>query len=469
MVMMTDSKQQKLIKTFSFRLKRENTQTHKMENVQSIFEQLFPETPIENVYFPDSDGRVAIVHYKSKLGPIMGLRGTIIDLEKGTVVCDSCEVGPQTKVKCLYPVSNLRFNNGEAVCIPFDSPDVKVREGLNGAIVRVFKRGGRVYHATHKCLDISKVCFLGTNLRKVWEEVNAPSDEELFREDEENSDYVYFFFVAVNVSGVYSNCKYPQLKVLKIEGEEKAPWKPREEHRFTYMDWREADQRIIQSRIPGLERVPNFGNGGFLVVEYRSSTYHIYSAGQSHREFCRGDEFDLFSAFVDLCGYASPNLLDRFTTTFPPLVALNKNETEFPSLDANWHLKYRFVRDTSAYITRVNIIHLNFVLSLDPKLRSQAADFVDRFVDMKYKIAKAIVKMSKKAIPEADDHASDKLKQTHATIGRIYAAAQINTNKADYNTLVRGVFNVLEQQHVFTVKSLARFFEISGTLVSVRA
>lgn len=367
-----------------------------MQKIETTFTKLFPQHSLETVYFPDHDDRVALVHYSSRKEAVAGLRGVVVDLETESVVCDSLDIGPQTKVTRLYPQSRLHFDNGEQVTINFDDPAVKVREGLNGAVVRVFKRGDKVYKASHKRLDIKDVSSFNIKLDEIWDKL-GPMDHELFPEEESDSDVVYYFFIAANLSGIDSLVQYPQIKLMKILNKEKAIWSPTEQFQFEYMNWRTAAGKVISSYIPGLP-YDTLGLGGFLIVEIGDRTYRLHSKSFAHREFCRGDNFNAFEAFVDLCGFANPKLLERFKANFAPIVPIRANEEAYPRLDGKWRSTYRLITDEAElnYTMRIRIIHTHFMLALEPSVRFYARKFVKEFFRMKKEVSEAILKYAVK-------------------------------------------------------------------------
>jgi hypothetical protein len=166
--------------------------------------------------------QLVLVHYNEKLDvynrshePLLRIRGIIIDVVTGAIVCDS--YGHTQSLPCYDYLSE----ENENISVPtqvsmylgsdveenakitigtrcFDKNTTKLFLGYEGAMVRVFKWNNKIFFSTHRRIDASKSNWGGRReFTDLYNELKGPSLESFFG-NESYSPYCYMMLIAHN-------------------------------------------------------------------------------------------------------------------------------------------------------------------------------------------------------------------------------------------------------------------------------
>lgn len=173
--------------------------------------------------------QLALAHYNQYFDaynrfhePLRKVRGIIVDLKTGAIVCDS--YGHTQSLPCYEPIVEqitestpngtmqiatqiamyinsvetapeepAKFNIGRRT---FDSGSTKLFLGYEGVMVRVFKWNNEIFFSTHRRINAYNSDWGGRKqFFKLYQELNGPDLSSLFGE-EHYSPYCYMFLIA---------------------------------------------------------------------------------------------------------------------------------------------------------------------------------------------------------------------------------------------------------------------------------
>src|SRR5579872_1446539 len=115
------------------------------------------ESPAWRIIDQVPEDNLVLAHYDSEanLNQWGFLRGYIVDVKEGVVVCGSYGYSPTITVSHLDPTEDgtltLRDDFGNAYVFP--QGRYQLKRGFEGVILRVFKYRGKVYHASHRKIN----------------------------------------------------------------------------------------------------------------------------------------------------------------------------------------------------------------------------------------------------------------------------------------------------------------------------
>ena len=175
------------------------------DDIKDIKEEIADILGIENNDYweiissqPDHD--LYMVHYTANADKkVYGhLRGTVIDVLAKTIVCQSFGFTPVVNQAELSidPRGDLDLTDiyGTRYQMPIDQ--VVIKQGFEGTVLRIFKHDGIVYHSTHHRLDGSRSRWGDSpTFLQMYQELNGPTNEELFNPDSCYSPYCYVFLM----------------------------------------------------------------------------------------------------------------------------------------------------------------------------------------------------------------------------------------------------------------------------------
>lgn len=174
---------------------------------------------------PTLEPRLGLVHYNQDYdpynrlhAPLAKVRGIIIDLKTGAIVCDS--YGNTQSLPCNEPIIEseemlsvdtevtMYLNSFESApeesaktkmgIRQFNKSNTKLFLGYEGAMIRVFKWNNKVFFSTHRRIDASASDWGGRRkFSELYKDLNGPDLESFFGE-EPYSPYCYMMLIAHN-------------------------------------------------------------------------------------------------------------------------------------------------------------------------------------------------------------------------------------------------------------------------------
>jgi hypothetical protein len=188
---------------------------------------------VSDIYPKDIDAtpQLALAHYNEEYDPynrlhepLRRVRGIIVDLNTGAVVCDSyghtqtlpcyepltvdttssvpegvmqvsTEIAMYINTVDVAPEETAKINFGLR---SFDRSTTKLFLGYEGAMVRIFKWNGQVFFSTHRRIDASSSNWGGrTKFSTIYKDLGGPEPASFFGE-EQYSPYCYMLLIAHN-------------------------------------------------------------------------------------------------------------------------------------------------------------------------------------------------------------------------------------------------------------------------------
>jgi hypothetical protein len=180
---------------------------------------------ITDKYPKGENPQLALAHYNKDFDPynryhepLRRVRGLVVDLATGAVVCDSyghtqslpchepltddlSDINVPTEVAMyinsyeLSPEENVKITVGTR---KFNKATTKLFLGYEGAMVRIFKWNNKVFFSTHRRIDASVSDWGGRRkFSELYKELNGPQPESFFGQ-EPYSPYCYMLLIAHN-------------------------------------------------------------------------------------------------------------------------------------------------------------------------------------------------------------------------------------------------------------------------------
>ena len=155
-----------------------------------------------DIYNQDEKSGIFLIHYNVNDGAYMvpygNLKGTVVDLAKKRIICQSFGYTPTATIDKLEydDFDNLRLTDDYGNLYQIAKGTCSLRRSFEGVVIRVFKYGGEVYFATHKCLHPTRSRW-GTSepFLVMYDKLGGPSGSDLFDVTETESPYCYIFLV----------------------------------------------------------------------------------------------------------------------------------------------------------------------------------------------------------------------------------------------------------------------------------
>jgi len=342
----------------------------------------------------ETETGLSMVHHKNDCDmDIYGaLRGVVVDMNKGNVVCYSYPHSPK------FVTSHLKLENGKVKLsdnIVLDIEKIKIKPGFEGPLIHVFKHGGKVYRSTRKRFDPSKSRWGNSKtFEEIYWELQGPSDEVLFDSDKDYSPYCHTFIMVhpdmlvctkYNIGDGYlvylgpkqmysiENCPYPVEQVddtlrvpnttsSEFQNEEKKVYSPE------LMSLETANKHLtfgFYEEFPGYEHLDSrLLPSEFVIIENceTGDMYRIESPGYNWRSSMRNNNPNLLHRFHELLdnAYLKNTKEDalKYKTTFPVLTffdteSLEKTVENSPIIvwpqNTETELKAPTTRDTKLY------------------------------------------------------------------------------------------------------------------------
>lgn len=152
-----------------------------------------------DVVSTDDDHNLVMVHHKPEadLNEYGQLRGVVVDTNAETVVCKSFEHAPIVDADFLKITDgkiNLTDEFGTEYNLNLD--EISIHPGFEGTLMHVFKHGDKVFRTTRKRIDPSRSRWGSSKpFTEMYEELNGPTDEELFDNNAMYSPYCHVFII----------------------------------------------------------------------------------------------------------------------------------------------------------------------------------------------------------------------------------------------------------------------------------
>ena len=154
------------------------------------------------------DDHLYSVHYRPDADMTVAghLRGVVVDIDRGIVVCSSFGYTPVAVANSLTVSSGtigslidervISIADQNSLMHHFPLVDTFIGRVFEGVVFRVFKYEGKVYFSTHRKISASRSRW-GNSLPfiQMYKEAGGPSAEDLFPEDVDYSPWCYVFLV----------------------------------------------------------------------------------------------------------------------------------------------------------------------------------------------------------------------------------------------------------------------------------
>jgi len=126
------------------------------------------------------------------------LRGVIISLRHKKVIAKSHGFSPLVISNRLETdeegTLTLKDTKGIEYIIP--KKNYSLKYCLEGTVIRVMRFSGTTYYMTHRQLDFTRSRWIVTRtFKELYEELNGPSEDELFDLNKDYSPYCYYFLI----------------------------------------------------------------------------------------------------------------------------------------------------------------------------------------------------------------------------------------------------------------------------------
>lgn len=148
----------------------------------------------------DEDSGLYLIHHTNQADTLKYgyLRGTIIDIERGVVVCQSSHNFTSAVSNEIVPLEdgNIRIIDQNMDVHTFEFGKFLIRRAFEGTVIRAFKHDGKVYFATHRRLNPEKSRW-GTSetFLAIYQNLNGPKQEQLFPVESKYSPWCYTFMI----------------------------------------------------------------------------------------------------------------------------------------------------------------------------------------------------------------------------------------------------------------------------------
>src|SRR5579871_1303667 len=155
-----------------------------------------------DIYDQDEKSGIFLIHYNISEGAYMvtygNFKGTVVDLAEKRIICQSFGYTPTATMNKLEydQFGILRIIDDYNNLYPIDKDTFSIKRSFEGVVIRVFKYGGEVYYATHKCLHPTRSRWGSSKaFLDMYKDLGGPSDTDLFDTTEESSPYCYIFMI----------------------------------------------------------------------------------------------------------------------------------------------------------------------------------------------------------------------------------------------------------------------------------
>ena len=284
----------------------------------------------------ETDTGLSMVHHKNDCDmEIYGaLRGVVVDMNKGNIVCYSYPHSP----KFVFP--SLTLEDGKLKLndnLHLDPEKIKIKPGFEGPLIHVFKHAGKVYRSTRKRFDPSKSRWGNSKtFEKIYWDLGGPEDEVLFDSNKDYSPYCHTFImvhpdmlvctkydvgsgylVYLGPRQMYSmeNCPYPFEDVddtLRVPDTTSSQFQ--DENRKIYspelLTLDEANKHLrfgFYEEFEGSEYLdPRLLPSEFVIIEdtETGNMYRIESPGYNWRSLMRNNDPNILHRFYELSDYS---------------------------------------------------------------------------------------------------------------------------------------------------------------------
>lgn len=173
-------------------------------NVQDLKNEIAKIANIENspawsISDVNADESLHLIHFNPESDPLRygSIRGLVVDVKNKVVVAKSYSYTPTVQA------NELKLSNDQLVLTDvhgqvhnLKSGEFSIKKGCEGTIVRVFLHNGKVYHSSHRRLDVSRSRW-GNSIPflQMYRELNGPQPEDLFDLTKKFSPWVHLFIV----------------------------------------------------------------------------------------------------------------------------------------------------------------------------------------------------------------------------------------------------------------------------------
>ena len=124
------------------------------------------------------------------------LRGVVVDLATGQMVCSSYPTTPSFTLFSLSQPSQQNNKLKLSEDLEIDLTKFRFKIGFEGTLIHVFKVNGKVYRVTRKRLDPSRSKWGNSkNFSEMYWDLNGPADEVLFSPDKDYSPFCHSFIM----------------------------------------------------------------------------------------------------------------------------------------------------------------------------------------------------------------------------------------------------------------------------------
>lgn len=173
-------------------------------NVQELKAEIAKIANIENspawsISDVNADESLHLIHFNPESDPLRygSIRGLVVDVKNKLLVAKSYSYTPTVKVPSLaLNDGQLNLTDDHGQIHNLKSGEFCIKKGCEGTIIRVFLHNGKVYHSSHRRLDVSRSRW-GNSIPflQMYQELNGPKPEELFDLTKKYSPWVHLFIV----------------------------------------------------------------------------------------------------------------------------------------------------------------------------------------------------------------------------------------------------------------------------------
>lgn len=381
------------------------------------------------------DEDIFLIHFKKEYPTYSRLRGTIVDIEKETIIVEgSSDVIEVVTDNLVEDDGVLTVVDTNSKCHALDK--YTISPGYEGTTIRVFKAKGKIYHATYKTLYFyDKKWGIDKCFGDMWKELKCPTNEELFG-DEESSSHCYHFLLSHKYLQVGSRflTMNPGFTVL---AETTKTCYPETESKFEVSDTvptaKLGDPFICGVSTLTLAGANNYLKYGLYPEEPLSSdvrlrcgefvivksldgahTFKVMSSGYNYRVMLRNNKAFIKDRYLEHINEVVKD--DKMLTEecfLKHYIPLKYYDTPVIVPDVFNGIKWPLTRDMA-----IKLVSRCFIASIPPSLQSEYKDLLKDFFNVRNEVTKWLVDLSSSKIPR------DILNAYHKRVNTIISQAR---------------------------------------------
>jgi hypothetical protein len=371
----------------------------------------------------DSVGKLHLIHYTddANMAEVGHLRGVLVDVEHGRVICSSYGYTPTVKS------NHLEFLNGEMVLQDdlgqehlFEESTTVIKRIHEGVIMRVIYYEGETFRLTHKKIRPLKSRYGNYPFfTKMYKAAGGPTDDQLFDLSKQSSPWCYVFLVVHPqlLMATRQYVKSPYVVLLSVT----KLWESDDEnveqdqkynvlendintvveepfvHKPKPLTIESANNHLVNGYYPPCDQINDIRQtAGEAVIMYKLNgegkvidIVKVNSSAYDYRFRLRGNDPNPYHRFFDLVPHSYHIIKDYVDySEYREKFILFDNYIEADLLGIYGHLGFILYlseseipfdqRSNRQYILKN--IWLNYVLSLPFSFQKEAITYLDRFI-----------------------------------------------------------------------------------------